>query len=128
MTMLITNSLKTTLAGVAAAGLTLIAPAAMAATQHFTFIGADLADGHPLAQAQAYLASNVTPGTPMPLGRSIVAKSGAYCGSPRQTDGVVHCTAETFQRIPGAFRDVVWTVRIAPGPDGSVASVRVSRH
>lgn len=129
MTALIANSRKTTLAGVAAVGLALAASAATASTSHFTFIGAPyLSDGDPLAEAQAYIARNVTPGMPMPLARRIVAKTGAYCASARPGDGVVHCTAETFQRVPGAFSDVVWTVRIVPAADGAVATASVSRH
>jgi hypothetical protein len=129
MTKLITKALKTTLAGVAAVGLTLTASAALASTDHFTFIGAPYqSDGHPLAEAQAYIARNIKPGMPMPIARRIVAKTGAYCGPVRRSDGVVHCTAESFQRVPGAFSDVVYTVRIVPGADGSVAATTVSRH
>jgi hypothetical protein len=129
MTTFIANSLKTTLAGVAAVGLALTAPAATASTEHFTFIGAPYqSDGHPMAEAQDYIARSVKPGTPMPLARKIVAKTGAYCAPSRRVEGVVDCTAETFQRVPGAFSDVVWTVRIVPGADGTVASAAVSRH
>jgi hypothetical protein len=130
MTTFIANSLKTTLAGVAAVGLALAAPAAMASTDHFTFIGApSRADGdHPLAEAQAYIARSVKAGTPMPLARKIVAKTGAYCKPSRRGEGVVDCTAETFRRVPGAFNDVVWTVRLVPAADGTVTSATVSRQ
>ena len=129
MTTHIANSLKTTLAGVAAAALTLTASAAMASIGHFTFIGAPYQpDGHAMAEAQDYIASSVKPGTPMPIARKVVAKTGAYCKAARPGDGVVHCTAESFQRVPGGFNDVVWTVRLAPAADGSVATASVSRR
>jgi hypothetical protein len=129
MTKLIANALKTTLAGVTTVGLALTASAALASTDHFTFIGAPYQfDGHPLAEARSYIARNVKPGMPMPLARRIVAKTGAYCGPLGRGDGVVRCTAETFQRVPGAFSDVVYTVRIAPAADGAVATATVSRQ
>jgi hypothetical protein len=129
MTTFVANSLKTGLAGVAAIGLALTAPAATASTNHFTFIGAPYQfDGHPMAEAQDYIARSVKPGTPMPLARKIVAKTGAYCKAARPRDGVVRCTAETFQRVPGGFNDVVWTVRLAPAADGSVATASVDRR
>jgi len=129
MTTFIANSLKTALAGVAVVGLALTASAATASTTHFTFIGAPYQfDGHPMAEAQGYIARSVKPGTPMPLARKMVAKAGAYCAPSRRGDGVVDCTAETFQRVPGAFSDVVWTVRLVPAADGTVASATVSRQ
>jgi hypothetical protein len=126
MTPVIANSLKTALAG-AAVGVALTAPA-IAWSENFTFESIDLASGHSLAQARTYIARNVTPGTPMPVALSIVKKAGADCGSPRPSDGVVHCRAETLQHVPGELRDVVWTVRLAPAADGALASAKVSRR
>ena len=129
MTTFNANSLKAALAGVAAIGMALTAPAATASTTHFTFVGAPYKfDGHPMAEARDYIARSVKPGTPMPLARKIVAKTGAYCAPSRRGEGAIDCTAETFQRVPGAFSDVVWTVRLVPGTDGTVASATVSRQ
>ena len=127
MTIVITNSLAAALAGVATVGLALTAPT-MAWTEDFTFESIDLASGHSLADAKAYIAKNVTPGMPMPVALKIVEKTGAACGSPRASDGVVHCKAETLQHVPGELRDVVWTVRLAPAANGTLASAKVSRR
>lgn len=84
-------------------------------------------DDQRLPMAQAYVAQTMTPGEPMSVAVAAARKAGARCGRA-DADGVVACTESSMQRPMGrGLDDVMWTVRLAPGPDGALANASVTR-
>ncbi len=101
--------------------------------------GGDVALGRQLA-AQGNWAEKVPPcaschgadglgvnDEPMSVAVAAARKAGARCGRP-DASGVTVCTESSQQRPAGrGMDDVLWTVRLTPAADGTIAHATVAR-
>ena len=106
----------------------LLATAAAAAPQSFTFFGVQFAprdQREPLAQA--WITRAIPVGSPYAQALAEARKAGARCGRP-QADGAVDCRASTLLHRPGEhLSDITWDVRLVPAADGTVAAATLVR-
>lgn len=112
-----------------AAALTLSSAAvALAAPPPFNFYAVEFqSHDQRVPLAQAYVARTMAPGEPMSVAVAAARKAGARCGRP-DASGVTVCTESSQQRPAGrGMDDVLWTVRITPAADGTVAHATVAR-
>jgi hypothetical protein len=120
--------LKAVVAAIAASGA--LAGAAAAHAESFSFGGVEyLPSDQRVPAAQAFVADQLTPGTPVASALHILRKADAYCRTPGQSGATITCTHASFERhAEGAdLVDVKWIVKVTPSADGTVAHATVSR-
>lgn len=107
-----------------------LAAAAAAHANAFSFSGVEyMPRDQRVAAAQAFVADELTPGTPVPTALQVLRRADAYCRTPGQQGATITCTHASFERhAEGAdLVDVNWLVKITPSADGTVAKATVSR-
>jgi hypothetical protein len=108
-------------------GLTTVAAAAQ---QPFSFIAVEfMPHDQKLAAAQAFVAANAAPGTPIRIAEAALSRAGVYCHGGRVVNGVVSCTLTSVAADSGndSQHEVTWRVQITPDANGAVAAATVGR-
>ncbi len=116
-------------------GLAVLMSSASAATafeapSKFEFRKVEFMEGDTRLQAvHSFLNAEVRPGMPLEDAMRAVARAGAQCRRPDRVGADAVCTYDSTTESPDTdLDDIVWQVRITPGPDGaSVASTSVTR-
>ncbi|HEY2052033.1 MAG TPA: hypothetical protein VGH03_22050 [Caulobacteraceae bacterium] len=93
--------------------------------RHVEFMSADQRE----AAAQAFVANDLSPGTPLDSALKTLKRANAYCQTPSVASEPISCTHVSFERTPdnAGIIDVVWTVRVTPAADGTVSNATVTR-
>ncbi|HEY2050199.1 MAG TPA: hypothetical protein VGH03_12725 [Caulobacteraceae bacterium] len=103
---------------------------AAAHAESFNFNGVEyMPHDQRVPAAKAFVADELSPGTPVASALKILRHADAYCRTSAQPGATITCTHRSFERHPmGAdMVDVSWTVKVTPAPDGTVAHATVSR-
>ena len=103
---------------------------AAAHAESFNFNGVEyMPHDQRVPAAKAFVADELSPGTPVASALKILRHADAYCRTPDHAGATITCTHESFERHPmGAdMVDVSWIVKITPSAAGTVASATVRR-
>lgn len=119
------------IAVVVVASTSLVSAAAVSAhTRSFSFGSVEfMPRDQREAAASAFVADELPPGTPISTALHVLRKADAYCHAPRLPDGSITCSHYSFKQHPddAGIVDVIWTVKVNPTADGTVASASVHR-
>ncbi|HEY2050201.1 MAG TPA: hypothetical protein VGH03_12735 [Caulobacteraceae bacterium] len=107
-----------------------LAAAAQVNARPFSFAGVEfMSRDQRVPAAQAFVAENLPPGTPIASALETLRRARAFCRTPHAPSEPIICTHRSFDRPPldSEFIDVTWTVKVIPTADGTVARATVRR-